>query len=210
MNPKFLHWKHKKVPTSWVIRFLEVWNKLKCAWDSSKWTWTSCKVYICRLATMNKCNILELSLSSWLVFKLSLEQENWSSEQMKTQEIRKVDCWRLHFDCRLDCSRPTYLDRLRFVSIVDLVHIFAHSRGQCSVHRFEDFPYTFGVTARDLVQSTNLVIKQSCCIQSTKIVDLNLWVEISKSQTREFVCNNFTIKETIDSGLRVVTTNKYY
>ena len=101
LNPKCLHWKYKEVSTSWVIRFLKVWNKL-CAWDSAKWTWTSCKVYIFRLATMNKCNILELSLSSWLVLKLSLEQDKWSLEQMKAQVIIKVDYWRLHFNCRLD------------------------------------------------------------------------------------------------------------
>ena len=39
----------------------------------------------------------------------------------------------------------------------------------------------------DLVQITNPIIKQSCCIQSTTVAKLNLWVEISKSQIGEFV-----------------------
>ena len=57
----------------------------------------------------------------------------------------------------------------------------------------------------DLVQITNPIIKQSCCIQSTTVAKLNLWVEISKSQTGELVYNSFTVKESVDLELRVVT-----
>ena len=55
-----------------------------------------------------------------------------------------------------------------------LEHIFTYSREKCVVHRSGDFPYPFGATVGDFVQTTDLVIKQSCCIQSTTIVDLNL------------------------------------
>ena len=43
-------------------------------------------------------------------------------------------------------------------------HIFTYSREECVVHRFEDFPYPLGATVGDFVQTTDPVIKQSCCI----------------------------------------------
>ena len=86
-----------------------------------------------------------------------------------------------------------------------LEHIFTHSSEQCFVYRFGVFPNLFEAIAGDLVQTTDLVIKESCCIKSTTIDDLNLWVGISKSQTEEFVCNSFTVEESEDSKLRVVT-----
>ena len=63
-----------------------------------------------------------------------------------------------------------------------LEHIFTYF-----VYRFGDFPHPFGATVGDFVQTTDPVIKQSCCIQSTTVASLNLWVDISKSQTEEFV-----------------------
>ena len=53
-----------------------------------------------------------------------------------------------------------------------LEHIFTHSRGQCYAHKFGDFSYLFGVTIGNLVQTTYSIIKQSCYIQSTTVVDL--------------------------------------
>ena len=85
-----------------------------------------------------------------------------------------------------------------------LEHIFTHSSEQCFVYRFGVFPNLFEAIAGDLVQTTNSIIEESCCIKSTTIDDLNLWVKISTSQTGEFVCNSFTIEEFEDSELRVV------
>ena len=40
-----------------------------------------------------------------------------------------------------------------------LEYVFIYSRGQCSVHRFENFPYPFGVAVGDLKQTPNPAIK---------------------------------------------------
>ena len=76
---------------------------------------------------------------------------------------------------------------LKYIWTQTLELVFTYSRGEFYVHRSRDFSYFFGATARDLVQTTNPIIKRSCCIQSTTVVDLNLWVEISKSQAGKFV-----------------------
>ena len=46
--------------------------------------------------------------------------------------------------------------------------------------------------------------------RSTTIDDLNLWVEISKSQTGEFVCNRFIIEKTVNLELVCGHVSKYY
>ena len=53
-----------------------------------------------------------------------------------------------------------------------LEHIFTHSRGQCYAHKSRDFPYLFGATIGNLVQTTDSIIKQSYRLQSTTVVDL--------------------------------------
>ena len=55
-----------------------------------------------------------------------------------------------------------------------LEHIFTHSSEQCFVYRFGVFPNLFEVIAGDLVQTTNSIREESCCIKSTTIDDLNL------------------------------------
>ena len=77
-------------------------------------------------------------------------------------------------------------------------------RGECFVHKCGDFSYPFGATAKDFVQTTDPIIKQSCYIQSTKVAYLNLWVKISKLQTKVFVCNSFIVEDLVDSGLYTV------
>ena len=49
---------------------------------------------------------------------------------------------------------------------------------------FSSQPFDLGLL---LAQTTDPIMKQSCYIQSTIGADLNLWVEISKSQIGEFV-----------------------
>ena len=74
-------------------------------------------------------------------------------------------------------------------------------RGECSVHKSRDFSNSFGATTGNFVQATDPIIKRSCCIQSTIVVDINIWVKISKLHTKVFVCNSFTVEDSVDLRL---------
>ena len=68
-----------------------------------------------------------------------------------------------------------------------LEHIFTHSSGQWSVHKSRNLSYPFRASTRDLMLVTYPIIKKNCGIKSTIVVDLNLWIDISKSQTGVFM-----------------------
>ena len=111
-------------------------------------------------------------------------------------------------------SDLTFFSAIGSRVLMEIKYIYINTNPRAHFYTFKrtvfftqiwSFPNIFEVTAGDLVQTTDPVIKQSCCFQSTTVDDLNLWVEISKPQIEEFVCNSFTVEELVDLELRVVT-----
>ena len=90
-------------------------------------------------------------------------------------------------------------------------NFFIKNGSHSTIHTFKNYfatvfsVFNFQFQQNKFYLNGPLVIKRNCCIQSTTIADLNFWMKISKSQTREFVCNNFTIIKSMNSELRVVT-----
>ena len=117
-------------------------------------------------------------------------------ENLRNQEIRllktalQLQAWQVVYNL--------------FSQLFYLEHVFVTSRRLCSVHKSGDFLNPIEAIARDLLQTTNLVIKQSWCIQLTIVADLNLWIDILKSQIGDFVCNSLKVEESMDLKLQVV------
>ena len=71
-------------------------------------------------------------------------------------------------------------------------------------------PSRLKVTTRNYSHTIKTNRSEVAATRSTTIDDLNLWVEISKSQTREFVCNKFIIEKTVNLELACGHMSKYY
>ena len=71
-------------------------------------------------------------------------------------------------------------------------------------------PSRLKVTTRNYSHTIKTSRSEVAATRSTTIDDLNLWVEISKSQTREFVCNKFIIEKTVNLELACGHMSKYY
>lgn len=91
-----------------------------------------------------------------------------------------------------------------------LEYIFTHSRGQCYAQKSGDFPYLFGATVGNLVQTIDSVIKQSCCIQSTTVVDLKALSGDFKVTNRRVYVQHFHNRRICRFEAMCGHTIKYY
>lgn len=83
-------------------------------------------------------------------------------------------------------------------------HVLEDIRGQCSIQRSRDFPSLFEAITRGYMQSSDPLIKQSCCNQLTTAAGQTLR-GVLKVTNRKVRVQHSILEKSVDSNLYAIT-----